>query len=368
VAAAAGRLRKGGPDAGHHPPPPARALTHAQRARAPRHALRVCRSKAQQRTLAFCVSTRHADYMADQFNREGVASAAVYAGSALGRAQALEQLTAGNLRVVFSVDLFNEGVDLPSVDTVMMLRPTESKILFLQQLGRGLRRWEGKQHLVVLDFIGNHHSFLQKPLALFDVGATYQALAAFARKVERQAFELPAGCYVNYDLAIIEFLKSLDSAGPKKDYEALRDVLGRRPTLTEFYNSGSSVKAMRQQAGHWFELVRSMKDLTDQESSAALQCEALLREVEVARMTKSFKMVTLAVLAETGDPLSGLPLDELAVRSHAWLRRRARRAALQREGAGSLAGDELQDRHAKFLGRGPRRCLGAAHHHQRLGL
>jgi superfamily II DNA or RNA helicase len=95
--------------------------------------------------------------------------------------------------VVFSVDLFNEGVDLPSIDTVMMLRPTESKILFLQQLGRGLRRSEGKQHLVVLDFIGNHHSFLQKPQALFGVGSTYQALAAFARKAERHALDLPAG-------------------------------------------------------------------------------------------------------------------------------------------------------------------------------
>jgi superfamily II DNA or RNA helicase/SAM-dependent methyltransferase len=111
-----------------------------------RHALREWRSRAQRRTLAFCVSTRHADYMAEQFNREGVASVAVYAGSAMGRAQALDKLNAGALQVVFSVDLFNEGVDLPSIDTVMMLRPTESKILFLQQLGRGLRRSEGKQH------------------------------------------------------------------------------------------------------------------------------------------------------------------------------------------------------------------------------
>lgn len=207
-----------------------------------RHALREWRSKAQQRTLAFCVSTRHADYMAEQFTRAGVSAAAVYAGSALGRAQALEKLHAGTLQVVFSVDLFNEGVDLPSIDTVMMLRPIESKILFLQQLGRGLRRSEGKQHLVVLDFIGNHLSFLQKPQALFGVGSTYQALAAFARKAERHALNLPAGCYVNYDLAIIDFLKSLDSSGPQKDYEALRDVLGRRPTLSEFYRSGSALR------------------------------------------------------------------------------------------------------------------------------
>lgn len=287
-----------------------------------RHALREWRSKAQQRTLAFCVSTRHADYMAEQFNRAGVVAAAVYAGSTLGRAQALEKLHAGTLQVVFSVDLFNEGVDLPSIDTVMMLRPTQSKILFLQQLGRGLRRSEGKQHLVVLDFIGNHHSFLQKPQALFGVGATYQALAAFARKAEQNALDLPAGCYVNYDLAIIEFLKSLDSGGPQKDYEALRDVLGRRPTLNEFYRSGSSIQAMRQQVGHWFALVRTMGDLTDQESAAAQQYQALLREVEVTAMTKSFKMVLLEALLELDGLRQAIPLDLLAQRSRSVLERR----------------------------------------------
>lgn len=287
-----------------------------------RHALREWRSKAQRRTLAFCVSTRHADYMADQFTRSGVAAAAVYSGSALGRAQALEQLSAGTLQVVFSVDLFNEGVDLPAIDTVMMLRPTESKILFLQQLGRGLRRSEGKQHLVVLDFIGNHHSFLQKPQALFGVGATYRALAEFARQAERQALELPEGCYVNYDLAIIDFLKSLDSTGPQKDYEALREVLDRRPTLSEFYRAGSSVQAMRQQSGHWFGLVRDMGDLTEQEKAAAQHCQALLREVEVTPMTKSFKMVLLEALLELDGLQKPVPLDALARRSREVLERR----------------------------------------------
>jgi len=287
-----------------------------------RQALREWRSKAQQRTLAFCVSTRHADYMAEQFTRAGVSAAAVYAGSTLGRAQALERLHAGTLQVVFSVDLFNEGVDLPSIDTVMMLRPTESKILFLQQLGRGLRRSEGKQHLVVLDFIGNHHSFLQKPQALFGVGSTYQALAAFGRKAEEHALDLPAGCYVNYDLVIIDFLKSLDSTGPQKDYEALRDVLGRRPTLSEFYRSGSSVQAMRQQAGHWFALVRTMGDLTEPESAAAEQFQALMREVEVTAMTKSFKMVLLEALLELDGLREPVPLEALAQRSRSVLERR----------------------------------------------
>ena len=287
-----------------------------------RHALREWRDKAQQRTLAFCVSTRHADYMAEQFNRAGVRAGAVYAGSSLGRAQALEKLQAGELQVIFSVDLFNEGVDLPSVDTVLMLRPTESKILFLQQLGRGLRRSEGKQHLVVLDFIGNHQAFLGKPQALFGVSATYKALANFARKVEQKALDLPPGCYVNYDLAIIDFLKSLDSTGPQKEYEALRDVLGRRPTLSEFYRAGNRMQDMRQQAGHWFELVRTMGDLTEGEAAITLQFSSLLREVEVTSMTKSFKMVLLEALLELDGLSKPIPLDQLALRSHAVLHRR----------------------------------------------
>jgi superfamily II DNA or RNA helicase/HKD family nuclease/SOS-response transcriptional repressor LexA len=287
-----------------------------------RHAIREWRSRAQKRTLAFCVSIRHAEYMTSQFQKAGISSAAVYAGSALGRAQALEQLRDGQLSVVFSVDLFNEGVDLPGIDTVMMLRPTESKILFLQQLGRGLRLSEEKTHLVILDFIGNHQSFLQKPQALFGVGSTYKALAAFARKAEQGRLELPDGCYVNYDLKIIEFLRSLDSAGTQKDYEALRASLGRRPTLAEFYRSGASVQAMRQQHGSWFDLVESMGDLQEDEARALKALGGLPREVEVTSMTKSFKMVLLEAWLELGGLVTPPTVAALAHRSWDGLHRR----------------------------------------------
>ncbi|WP_428503570.1 DUF3427 domain-containing protein [Roseateles sp.] len=287
-----------------------------------RHVLREWRARAQRRTLAFCVSTRHADFMAEQFSLAGVAAAAVYSGSAVGRTQALEMLDAGTVQVLFSVDLFNEGVDLPSIDTVMMLRPTESKIMFLQQLGRGLRRHDAKTHLVVLDFIGNHHSFLRKPQALFEVGSSYQALARFARSVEQGTLTLPEGCYVNYDLIIIDFLKALDSTGPRKDYEALRSALGRRPTLSEFYRSGISIQAMRNQEGHWFELVRSMEDLGPEEEAAAQQFSALLRDVEITQMTKCFKMVLLEALLELNGLEEPVSLQMLSARSRDVMDRR----------------------------------------------
>lgn len=293
----------------------------ATRARA-RHVLGEWRRRALRRTLAFCVSTRHADFMAEQFAAAGVPAIAVYAGSDVGRTQALELLRDGRVQVVFSVDLFNEGVDLPAIDTVMMLRPTSSRVLFLQQFGRGLRRCDGKSHLVVLDFIGNHRSFLGTPQALFGAEPTYTALAAFARRVEQGTLELPAGCFVNYDLALVDLLKSLDSGGPRQDYQSLRDVLGRRPTLTEFWRSGSSVAAMRRHCGDWFGLVRAMGDLTEPESDVAVRWAELLREVEVAAMTRSFKMVLLEALLELDGFSASVPLDRLAHRSRAVIERR----------------------------------------------
>ena len=112
------------------------------------------------------LSTKHADYMAAAFNNAGVKALSVHSQSKVRRNDALKQLEQRQVEVLFTVDLFNEGTDLPSIDTILMLRPSDSKILFLQQLGRGLRTLEGKTHLVVLDFIGNHHSFLNKPYAL----------------------------------------------------------------------------------------------------------------------------------------------------------------------------------------------------------
>lgn len=112
------------------------------------------------RALGFCCSRAHAEEMAADFSRRGIPSAAVYSNSdgdySEERSVAIKKLQSGEIKVIFSVDMFNEGVDIPSVDMVMFLRPTESPIVFLQQLGRGLRQFSGKEYLNVLDFIGNY--------------------------------------------------------------------------------------------------------------------------------------------------------------------------------------------------------------------
>src|SRR6185437_7880275 len=113
------------------------------------------------------------------------------------RRDALDALRAGELRAVFAVDLFNEGVDVPSIDTVLFLRPTESATVFLQQLGRGLRRTDEKPCLTVLDFIGNQHRRFR-----FDL--RYRALTGVTRsELARQAEDgfpfLPSGCHMELD-------------------------------------------------------------------------------------------------------------------------------------------------------------------------
>jgi superfamily II DNA or RNA helicase/HKD family nuclease len=110
---------------------------------------------SEMRAIGFCVSVSHARFMADRFRQAGLNAVAIWGDSSHEeRRVALSDLDAGRVQVVFTVDLFNEGIDVPNVDTLLMLRPTESPTLFLQQLGRGLRKVPGKTLCTVLDFVG----------------------------------------------------------------------------------------------------------------------------------------------------------------------------------------------------------------------
>ncbi|WP_197515926.1 DUF3427 domain-containing protein [Mycobacterium sp. 1465703.0] len=168
------------------------------------------------RALGFCVSIEHARFMAAHFNAHNVPAVAVWGNSSpTDRMSALQDLNTGRVRVVFSVDLFNEGVDVPTVDTLLMLRPTESPTLFLQQLGRGLRRSKDKTFCAVLDFIGTHRREFR-----FD--RRYRALLGGTRRdVEdavRRGFPfLPAGCFMHLDEKAAEIvLRSLRDAMPSR--------------------------------------------------------------------------------------------------------------------------------------------------------
>lgn len=150
------------------------------------------------RAVGFCVSIKHAEFMADRFNQRGIPSVAVTSATERNiREQTLRDLRDRKVNAVFTVDLFNEGVDVPQIDTVLFLRPTESATVFLQQLGRGLRFAEDKPCLTVLDFVGRQNTNFR-----FDL--RYRALTGgSARQLERdlkQGFPmLPAGCHIDLD-------------------------------------------------------------------------------------------------------------------------------------------------------------------------
>jgi superfamily II DNA or RNA helicase len=171
---------------------------------------------ARMRALGFCVSVTHARFMARVFCAAGVAATAIWSDTPDSeRRAALADLASRRISVVFSVDLFNEGIDVPAVDTLLMLRPTDSPTLFMQQLGRGLRRSIGKSVCTVLDFVGHHRKefrFDRRFRAL--LGGTRKELAA---QVEAGFPFLPAGCHMELDRVAADIvLESIRNAVPSR--------------------------------------------------------------------------------------------------------------------------------------------------------
>lgn len=152
---------------------------------------------AELKALGFCVSIDHAQFMADRFNHFGIHAAAVTSKTPQHeRERAITALRNGDLQIIFTVDLFNEGVDIPELNTLLLLRPTESPIIFLQQLGRGLRKVPGKV-CTVLDFIGEQHQE-------FNFERRYGAITGKRRKplekeVENDFPSLPGGTHIQLD-------------------------------------------------------------------------------------------------------------------------------------------------------------------------
>ena len=287
---------------------------------------------AGRRTLVFCCSIAHADFVRGWLGARGVRIAAVYAGEGSDdREQALERLERGELDAVCAVDVFNEGVDVPSIDRVVMLRPTESGVLFLQQLGRGLRAFPGKHGVNVIDFVGNHRVFLERLRALLSLGGAPGVSALRDCLANEQLVELPAGCSVDIELEAKALLSRLFRVSGADEVErAYRELClergadedpARRPTAGELQRMGYLPSRLRERYGSWFDFVRGAGGLSEAEVPAFEAAGAFLRELEITEMTKCFKMITLEVLLEHDRLVGGMPIGELAERAHAVLRR-----------------------------------------------
>jgi len=262
------------------------------------------RKHKQTRTLVFCSSTRQADWLAAFFSDRGHAAAALHSNSRdIGRGEAIQALTDGSLEVIFTVDLFNEGVDIPAVDTLLFVRPTESLTVFTQQIGRGLRLHDGKTHCTIIDLIGNYRNADVK-LQVF-MGEEEDPSGQKSRKLDMAA--IPPGCTLELDVEVVNLLEELArKRQPRKEivgsaYEKLKRELGRRPSYLEFHlQGGVDSRLVKQEFGSYVGFLHWMGELAGAEAETFSRYEGWLREAESTGMAKSYKMVLLLAMLERG--------------------------------------------------------------------
>ncbi len=198
-------------------------------------------------TLAFCCSHNHAKRIANNFNSKGIPTEIYLSFTDLkDRKRIIRNMQSGKLKVICTVDVLNEGADLPFIECLLFLRPTESKRVFYQQLGRGLRKYVGKSHCIVIDFIGN----FQNAYRIVE----YHGLLPFADEESSMSFRnirsakeilnLPIGCEVHFDDRVIDIFakQTLDPRYATRhnigrilwyQYKKFEKKLGRKPKKIE---------------------------------------------------------------------------------------------------------------------------------------
>ncbi|PAQ16088.1 DNA helicase [Bacillaceae bacterium SAOS 7] len=254
----------------------------------------------QTKTIGFCSSIRQAEFLSDYFNNKGWKTIALHSKTkGYSRQDAIQALDAGELDIIFTVDLFNEGIDIPSVDTLLFARPTQSLTVFTQQIGRGLRVADGKSHCVIIDLIGNYRNADIK-LQVFDSDPD-------SKKKKAMIPAVPDNCHIEFDLQAVELLKEMTrKKNPRKDqllyaYEELKLELGRRPSYLEFHlKAHADSKAIKEFYGSYPGFLQAINELKEQEELVYLAHESWFKEVERTSMTKSYKMVVLSYMLSKG--------------------------------------------------------------------
>ncbi len=284
------------------------------------------RKYGSQRALGFCCSRAHAEKMAEEFCARNVPSCAVYSDAdgnfSEDRTAAIEKLEKGELKVIFSVDMFNEGVDIPSLDMVMFLRPTESPVVFLQQLGRGLRKEAGKEYLTVLDFMGNYEKAGNAPFLLS--GEPYSREAA--ERKEQKDFDFPLDCVADFDMRLIDLFKEMAARKETKkerirgEYYRVKEFLGGKvPTRMELFTymeedvyqlcMGDSKE---NPLNHYLDYLKDLEELTDKEWKLSQGPGwEFLHIVETTSMSKSYKMPILLAFYNNGEVKTGLTEEDV---------------------------------------------------------
>ena len=276
------------------------------------------------KALGFCCSRAHAEEMAKEFCERGIPSAAVYSNAngtySEEREKAIEKLKSGEIRVIFSVDMFNEGVDITSVDMVMFLRPTESPIVFLQQLGRGLRRSKGKEYLNVLDFIGNYEKAGRVRFLL--TGRTL-GKNEYYNPADRYAF--PDDCLIDFDMKLIDLFSEMDKKHLKvrdqirNEYYRVKEFLGRIPSRMDLFTYMDDdiyrvaiTHSKDNPFKRYLDFRKELGELTEEEN---LLYSGIGREfinlIENTNMSKVYKMPVLMAFYNHGNVRSQVSEEEL---------------------------------------------------------
>ena len=267
------------------------------------------------RALGFCCSRQHAEEMAKEFCKRGIEAVAVYSNAdgefSEDRDKAIEKLKKQEIKMIFSVDMFNEGVDIAALDMVMFLRPTESPIVFLQQLGRGLRISKGKEHLNVLDFIGNYEKAGRAPLLLSggkDLGE--KSACNYAD------IEYPDDCIVDFDMRLIDLFKELEKKSLsvkeriKQEFYRVKELLdGKVPSRIELFTYMDDdiyqycmKHAKENPFRRYMEFLNEMHELSvDEEVVYSGMGREFLSLIETTDMQKVYKMPILYSFYNDGD-------------------------------------------------------------------
>jgi superfamily II DNA or RNA helicase/predicted house-cleaning noncanonical NTP pyrophosphatase (MazG superfamily)/HKD family nuclease len=282
------------------------------------------------KALAFCSSVNHARYTAERLSRNhGIVSTSLTGESSQEQREiVITRLRDENdsLQVICTVDLFNEGVDIPELTHLLFLRPTLSFTVFLQQLGRGLRIADGKEFVVVLDFVGNFRKAHVAPLALQGFTSLHEYLKnRLNRKKSKQVRQPPAGCYIAPDIQVERIWNSqitgLVERLPLRDrlkslYLDIRADLGTSPLLMDFVNNSYRADPYEfiQEFKSWIKAKHYCDDDLSHSEKRVLKTpgETFLAHLEKdLRPNKSYKMVVLKVLLELDGP-EGWKITDIA--------------------------------------------------------
>ncbi|MBP5438491.1 MAG: DUF3427 domain-containing protein, partial [Treponema sp.] len=267
------------------------------------------------KVLGFCQNIAHAKYMAKEFCERGISAVALSSednksiDERIAFTKRLED-DGDELKVIFTVDLFNEGIDIPSVNTILMLRPTESSIIFIQQLGRGLRKLADKEFVTVLDFIGNYNKSFLMAIALN--GKQNFDKDSLKVEVETDFADLPNGTYIHMDkIAKEQILRQLENEKfmsmkyMKESYLGFKHVCGGKiPMLIDYLKHDGSVDPLRFSSFSanyktYLEFVAYMEKETHPELSLLLQKESFKQLMRLFTFYTPAKRIEEWIIADS---------------------------------------------------------------------